>query len=113
MSEHEGYVWCNECDREVWALKSGSGRKWVGVDCGHRSMEYKNLGWANGWNSGLVKVNGEWVKEKPDEYPAEYLECVRLRHMCKGKITTKEIAHNCYEHVCEVCKITWKVDTSD
>ena len=93
MNEHEGWVWCSKCNREVWALMSGSGRKWYGIDCGHKYMEntIKDLGCMNGW-----------VNE-----PAEFTECRKIHpHF----IEVKKLGNCWYEYTCKVCGIRYTVD---
>lgn len=98
MSEHEGWVWCAKCDRKVWALKSGSGQKWYGIDCEHKSVknEIKDLGCMNGWG---------------DNVPEEYRLCCRGNHYKHVEVVS---LGRCWsQYTCKVCGIRYNIDSSD
>jgi hypothetical protein len=78
------------------------------------NKEYKDLGTMNNWEARIWTMpDGSKRIEKEDTTPAEYKECVRLRHMCNGHVTSVKIG-NCYHACyCHLCKIQYKVDSSD
>jgi hypothetical protein len=73
------------------------------------NKEYKNCGCANGWYAPNIWKDGKWVKMYEDRVPAEVTACRAAGHR------TREVKKgNCWHQVyCDVCKITWDVDSSD
>ena len=70
---------------------------------------YKDCGCANRWYSPNILVNGKWVKEHPDRIPAEVVACREAGHQKRGVSLGR-----CWTQVyCDICKITYDVDSSD
>lgn len=82
-------------------------------------LEYKFLGWQNGWKNVYFDEEGNITEDSKkkrtfgyleSDYP-EYGKCRRLKH------ETDEIQHNQRgsENTvsCDICKIYWKYDCSD
>ena len=55
--------------------------------------DYRNLGYVNGW-----EIN-----------PVEYMECIKAGHQRR-----EENIGKCQTQIfCDICKITWKIDSGD
>ena len=55
---------------------------------------FKDLGWLNGYNNGL---------------PEEYEKCRAQGH----KVSGREVGNCAYEYTCNICNITYSIDSSD
>jgi hypothetical protein len=71
---------------------------------------YKNLGCMNSWFSPKILRDGKWVPMYPNlKPPVEFQLCREAGH--KPREITK--GRCWYQVYCDICKITYDVDSSD